>query len=220
MATSHASPSAPPSTPSLDAAEAARLLAAVPAANEGLTSRTVGATLMLWGIVAGAIILAVYAFDARTDDALGRYAGLVLPLALAVAGVAASNSLWRTRAIGRPGFRAWRIWARGALYTLAAFAIVILLANYVFATNFAVVFTLAAGLLMGAVGIEHRRKDWGRVPWALLGRAERHRRPLGDFGHRQQHLPRGCPAGAIRVTGWPSRSRQTSWSSTNRCAFA
>lgn len=134
-----------------------------------LTERTVGTTFMLWGLLTGSLILAIYAFDARDGTTLDLVAVPLLMFLLVIAGIGATNSIWKTRALGsNVGYRAWRIWLQGLGITVAAFALVIVLGNYVLDTNFTVLFTFAAGFVLMYVGIRHQMAAWCRVSGALV----------------------------------------------------
>jgi hypothetical protein len=132
---------------------------------------------MLWGLLGAMLILSIYAFDARDGTTLDRVAVPTLLLLVVVAGIALTNSLWKSRALGsNAGFRPWLVWLQGLGITVAAFILVVFVGDFLWTaldvnTNFSVYFTLVAGVVMLYVAVRHQRAPWCRFSWSFVAAA-------------------------------------------------
>ena len=134
-----------------------------------LTARTVGLSMMLWSLVVPGLFFSVYAIGGGLDSNVPHWVAPVVWLAFVLAGIAATNALWRSHALGtQAGFRPWRIWLQGIVFTVTTLAVVTFLADFVFSANFGLTFALATGIVELYLGIRFLRAPWSRRPWALI----------------------------------------------------
>lgn len=134
-----------------------------------LTARTAGLSLMLWGILVSGLFFSIYALGAGLDMNVSHWVGPGIWLAFVLAGIVATNALWRSHALSvQVGFRPWRIWLHGIAITVVTFVVVVFLADIVFAANFGLVFALTTGIVELYLGIRFLKEPWSRRPWVLL----------------------------------------------------
>lgn len=149
--------------------EAVQTLRDLAQAETRLTASTVGLSLMLWSLVVPGLFFSIYSIGGGLDSNVPHWFAPCVWLAFVLAGIAATNALWRSRALSaQAGFRPWRIWLQGIAFTVATFAMVTFLADFVFSANFGLTFALATGIVELYLGIRFLRAPWSRRPWALI----------------------------------------------------